>query len=94
MLTQEEVMKQRVFYVSRDPGHAGWWIVAAAAMRALSFQSREQALHWALREASMAGAGVSARVLLQDQGEQWECAFASDLPSAARVGAHFVGNHP
>ncbi len=85
-------MKQRIFYVSRDPAHVGWWIVAAAAMRALSFQSRDQALHWAFREASTAGEGVSARVLLQDQGEHWECAFANDLPSGARAGAHCVGN--
>ena len=84
-------MKQRVFYVSRDPAHAGWWIVAAAAMRALSFQSREQALHWAIREASTAGRAVNARVLLQDQGEHWECAFSNDSPSDLLVGVRLAG---
>ena len=87
-------MKQRVFYVSRDPAHVGWWFVSTAAMRALSFQSREEALLWACREAATAEAGVSARVLLQDQGDHWECAFANDLPTGNRVDTRFVGSSP
>ena len=80
-------MKQRVFYVSRDPAHPGWWIVSAPAMRALSFQSREDALCWAVQEASAEDPGVSARVLAQDEGNEWGCIFANDLPSRATAQA-------
>ena len=83
-------MKQRVYYVSRDPAHAGWWIVAAAAMRALSFQSREAALQWAFQQATVAPENVSARVLVQDTGNDWICHFANDLPPA-KVGPRELG---
>jgi hypothetical protein len=83
-------MKQRVYYVSRDPAHAGWWIVAAAAMRALSFQSRGTALQWAFQQAAGAPPGVSARVLVQDAENEWLCHFANDLPPA-KVGPRVLG---
>lgn len=85
-------MKQRIFYVSRDPVKDEAWIVAAAAMRTMGFETREQALYWAVREAATAGHGVSARVLLQDQGEHWECAFANDLPHGSRTGFLLAGH--
>lgn len=83
-------MKQRVYYVSPDPAHAGWWIVAAAAMRALSFQSQGAALQWAFHQAAGAPDGISARVLVQDSGDEWRCQFANDLP-AAQVGPRSLG---
>ena len=83
-------MKHRVYYVSRDPAHAGWWIVAAAAMRALSFQSRGAALQWAFHQAAGAPEGVSARVLVEETGNEWVCHFANDLPPA-KVGPRALG---
>ena len=85
-------MKQRVFYVSRDPAQGNAWIVAAAAMRTVGFETREQALSWAVRQASTSGKGISARVLVQDEGEHWECAFANDLPIGSRANFLLAGH--
>ena len=68
-------MKKRIYYVSRDPAHLEWWFVSSAAMPAMSFENRHDAVQWATERASEDGAADYdvAQVLVQGPQDQWTC---------------------
>lgn len=66
--------------------------MSAPAMRALGFPSREAAMRWAIQQASAEQARISSRVLLQEEGNQWDCIFANEFTGHEATG--FAGARP